>query len=77
MGKDTLELKVNKAIDEIRPFLIADGGDILLESIESNVVNIKLLGACTNCSINKMTLVGVEETIKKQVPEITEVVVVG
>jgi len=66
---------VEKALDEIRPFLISDGGNIKLLSIEENIVKVKLEGACTGCSVNQMTLKnGVEATIKKYAPQIIEVI---
>ncbi|MEE9350037.1 MAG: NifU family protein [Flavobacteriaceae bacterium] len=75
MEKNKLKENVEKALEEIRPFLLNDGGDISLISIKNNIVNIKFLGACTSCSINKMTLKnGVEATIKKYAPQIKEVV---
>ena len=51
-----LENKILQALEEIRPFLIKDGGDISLESIIDSTVNIKLHGACVNCKVNQMTL---------------------
>lgn len=76
MATDELTARVQKALDEIRPFLQNDGGDIELISIENQkVVNVQLLGACVGCSVNQMTLkLGVEMTIKKHVPEIEKVV---
>ena len=72
------EDKVKIALDEIRPFLQSDGGDIELVSIEGDIVSVKLLGACTDCSVNQMTLKsGVEMTIKKHLPEIQQVISVG
>ena len=66
---------VEKALDEIRPFLMSDGGNIKLLSIEDFVVKVQLEGACTGCSVNQMTLKnGVEATIKKYVPQIKEVI---
>ena len=66
---------VEKALDEIRPFLMSDGGNIKLLSIESDIVKVQLEGACTGCSVNQMTLKnGVEETIKKYAPQIQEVI---
>lgn len=69
-------LNVEKALDEIRPFLKNDGGDISLISIENDrLVRVQLEGACVNCSINTMTLkVGVEMTIKKYAPQIEQVI---
>ncbi len=69
-----LQEKILAALDEIRPFLVQDGGDISLESINKSTVNIKLHGACASCKVNQMTLkIGVETTIKKYAPEIKEV----
>ena len=68
--------KVLEALDEIRPFLNSDGGDIsLVEITDELVVHVRLHGSCVGCSVNQMTLkTGVEMTIKKYVPEITGVV---
>ncbi|MGC6285686.1 MAG: NifU family protein [Polaribacter sp.] len=75
MTTQELTLNVEKALDEIRPFLISDGGNIKLLGIEDTVVKVQLEGACTGCSVNQMTLRnGVEATIKKYAPEITEVI---
>jgi Fe-S cluster biogenesis protein NfuA len=66
---------VEKALEEIRPFLISDGGNISLISIEDNVVKVELEGACVGCSVNQMTLRnGVEASIKKHAPQIKEVI---
>ena len=66
---------VEKALEEIRPFLVSDGGNIKLLSIENNTVKVQLEGACSGCSVNQMTLKnGVEATIKKYAPEIEEVI---
>lgn len=68
-------LQIEKALEEIRPFLLNDGGNISFISLESNIVKIKFLGACDTCTINKMTLKsGVEATIKKHAPQIEEVI---
>ncbi|MGM5630857.1 NifU family protein [Apibacter raozihei] len=75
MSNTTLADKIHEALDEIRPFLISDGGDIELIEIKDNKVKIKFIGACSDCSINQSTLkLGVETTIKKHVPEIEEVI---
>ncbi|MDP2687581.1 MAG: NifU family protein [Aequorivita sp.] len=76
MTTQELTIKVEEALDEIRPFLQGDGGDISLVSIEEGkVVNIQLQGACVGCSVNQMTLkTGVEMTIKKYAPQIEKVV---
>ncbi|MCL4149556.1 UNVERIFIED_CONTAM: hypothetical protein GTU68_066598 [Idotea baltica] len=73
--EETLLTNIEKALDEIRPFLKSDGGDIKLLSVEENTVKVQLQGACTGCSVNQMTLKnGVEATIKKYAPEIEEVI---
>ncbi len=75
MDENTLNKKVQDALSEIRPFLESDGGNIELISITNDVVKVKLLGNCVNCSVNQMTLKnGVEMTIKKHAPEIKEVI---
>jgi len=76
MTSDELKLNVEKALDEIRPFLQSDGGDIELISIDNDTsVKVKLQGACVGCTVNQMTLKsGVEMTIKKYAPQIEEVI---
>ncbi|WP_299398619.1 NifU family protein [uncultured Gelidibacter sp.] len=76
MTSEELRLNVEKALDEIRPFLQSDGGDIALLSIEDDkLVRVQLEGACVGCSVNQMTLKsGVEMTIKKYAPQIEHVI---
>ena len=76
MTSEELQKSVENALEEIRPFLNSDGGDITLLSIENGKkVNIRFEGACTSCNVNQMTLKsGVEMTIKKHAPQIEEVV---
>ena len=76
MTTEELTLNVEKALEEIRPFLNSDGGDITLISIEDDKhVKVRLEGACVGCSVNQMTLkAGVETTIKKFAPQIETVV---
>jgi Fe-S cluster biogenesis protein NfuA len=71
----TLKEKTESAINKIRPFLEADGGNIeLVEITKDNVARVRLLGACSSCNMNNMTMkAGVEETIKREVPEIISV----
>ena len=68
--------KIKKALDEIRPFLEADGGDInFIELTDNWVVKVKLVGACGSCNISMMTLKnGVEMAVKRAVPEVKEVI---
>jgi Fe-S cluster biogenesis protein NfuA len=76
MTAEELKSKVEAALDEIRPFLQNDGGDISLISIDNgNSVKVRLEGNCMGCTVNQMTLKsGVELTIKKHAPQIEEVV---
>jgi Fe-S cluster biogenesis protein NfuA len=69
--------KVEKAIEEIRPFLQADGGNIELIDVQEGIVKVKLVGACGSCPMSQMTLKrGVEARLKAQIPEVKEVVAV-
>jgi len=78
MTTQELTIKVESALEEIRPYLISDGGNISLVDIVDNVVKVKLEGACGSCTINQMTLTnGVEATIKRNVPQIEKVIEVG
>jgi len=76
MTTQEIKLNVERALDEIRPFLESDGGNISLVSIENdNLVKVQLEGACVGCSVNQMTLKsGVEMTIKKYAPQIEHVI---
>jgi Fe-S cluster biogenesis protein NfuA len=74
--KNVLIDTVEQAIEQLRPFLIADGGNIeLIDITDDNIVQVKFIGACQSCSMSAMTLKGgVEETIKKAAPQIVAVV---
>jgi len=76
MNSKEIKEKVLIALEEIRPFLASDGGDISLVSIDNDrIVNVQLHGACVSCSVNQMTLkTGVEMTVKKYVPQIEKVI---
>lgn len=75
MTKDAAITEIHRALDEIRPFLNSDGGDIsFIELTDDQVVRVQLHGACMGCAVNQMTLKsGVEMTIKKYVPQVTRV----
>lgn len=75
MTTEEINENILKALDEIRPFLNSDGGDIQLVSVEEGKhVKVRLEGACNSCSVSHMTLkAGVETTIKKYVPQIETV----
>ncbi|MDI6736162.1 MAG: NifU family protein [bacterium] len=68
--------KVQAVLEKIRPQLLADGGDVELVSVEQDgVVKVKLTGACGCCPMSQMTLKsGIEKLVKKEVPEVKEVV---
>ena len=70
--------KVELALNDIRPNLQADGGDVeLVDVSEDGVVKLRLKGACGSCPMAKMTLkFGIEEVLRKRIPEIKEVVAV-
>ncbi|MCE3295985.1 MAG: hypothetical protein K0R65_1699 [Crocinitomicaceae bacterium] len=70
-----LTIKVNESLDQLRPFLVADGGDMeLIEITQEGIAKVRLLGACSDCSMSMMTLkAGLEEAVKKVAPEIKSV----
>ena len=67
--------KVKEVLDQIRPSLQADGGDVeLVEVTPDNIVKVRLQGACKGCPMSQMTLkMGIERELKRQLPEITTV----
>lgn len=66
--------KVEKALDKIRPSLMADGGNVELVDVENGVVKVRLTGACGGCPMSQMTLkMGIERHLKKEIPEIERV----
>ena len=73
---NTIINKIEDALQQVRPYLESDGGDIrLIEVTDDYIVRVKLLGACSSCQVSMMTLkVGVEQAIKKVLPELKEVV---
>ncbi|VAW27879.1 NifU-like domain protein [hydrothermal vent metagenome] len=77
--RSKLNQKVQNVIDQVRPYLQQDGGDInFIEITDDNVVNVELIGACGACPFSTMTLKnGVEATLKKVIPEVKEVVAIN
>ena len=77
--KEELNDKVKNLLEQVRPYLQADGGDINFVNItDDNVVNVELTGACGTCAFSTQTLKnGVEATLKKALPEIKEVVAIN
>lgn len=71
---ENIENKVKETLEEIRPKIQADGGDIELVAIENGVVKVRLKGACVGCPMSALTLKqGVERAIKNKVPEVKSV----
>jgi Fe-S cluster biogenesis protein NfuA len=77
--KKEIIAKVNAAIETIRPYLIADGGDVILVDVTDDmVVKVKLTGACDGCPFSLMTLkAGIEQAVRKKLPEIKELIAVN
>ncbi len=66
--------KIEKALDKVRPSLMADGGNVELVDVKDGVVKVRLTGACGGCPMSQMTLkMGIERVLKQEVPEIKEV----
>jgi Fe-S cluster biogenesis protein NfuA len=74
-----LRARIEEALEKFRPNLQADGGDIKLVDVsEDGVVKVSLLGACRGCAMAQMTLkMGVEKFLKKEVPDVKEVISVS
>ncbi|MBS3808164.1 MAG: NifU family protein [Bacteroidales bacterium] len=74
--RQEMEQKIKDTIQKIRPYLVADGGDIVLKEITDDLtIKVELQGACGTCPFSLFTLKnGVEQAIKKEVPQIKEVV---
>lgn len=78
MEAEELKIIVENALQEIRPYLQADGGNISLVEIRDNIVSVQLEGNCLGCAVNQMTLKnGVEATIKRHAPQILQVIEVN
>ncbi|MFA9452689.1 MAG: NifU family protein [Candidatus Aminicenantaceae bacterium] len=68
--------RVEEVLNKIRPSLVADGGNVELVDVgDDGIVKVKLVGACAGCPMSQMTLkMGIEKLLKKEIPEIQEVV---
>ena len=72
--KETVKDRVEKVLEELRPQLQADGGDIELLGVENGIVKVKMKGTCAGCPMSTMTLRwGVERFLKKKIPEVVKV----
>ena len=78
MSADTMALtleNVEKVLDELRPFLMADGGNVEVVELDGPIVKVRLQGACSSCPSSTMTLkMGIERKMRESIPEVSEVV---
>ena len=78
MSDETLALtteNVEKVLDELRPFLMADGGNVEIAEIDGPIVKVRLQGACGSCPSSTMTLKkGIERKLREMIPEVSEVI---
>ncbi len=71
---ETIQQKVQKALNEVRPNIQMDGGDVELVAVEKGVVKVRLQGHCAGCPMSAMTLKqGIEAHLKRKVPEVVRV----
>lgn len=74
MADETLFQRVDKALDQIRPAIRMDGGDVELIDVEEGIARVRMMGACGGCPMSTMTLkMGIERAIRQQVPEVKSV----
>jgi Fe-S cluster biogenesis protein NfuA len=73
---ETLQQRVEQALDSIRPYLEADGGNVeVVEITDDQTLKLQLKGACRTCNMSHMTMrSGIEETIRRAVPEIKQII---
>ena len=78
MSTETMALtedNVEKVLDELRPFLMADGGNVEVVELDGPIVKVRLQGACGSCPSSTMTLkMGIERKLRESIPEVSEVV---
>ena len=78
MSTETMALtleNVEKVLDELRPFLMADGGNVEVVDLDGPIVKVRLQGACGSCPSSTMTLkMGIERKMRESIPEVSEVV---
>lgn len=74
MKDEDIIIKINSVIDKLRPFLIQDGGNLEFVKYENHIVYVRLMGACSECSMMDITLKdGIEQLIMNEIPEVKEV----
>ena len=78
MSTETMALtleNVEKVLDELRPFLMADGGNVEVVELDGPIVKVRLQGACGSCPSSTITLkMGIERKMRESIPEVSEVV---
>lgn len=74
MNEENIEMRIIALIDKLRPFLVSDGGNLEFVEYKDNIVYVRLMGACKDCSMMDITLKdGIEELIVNEIPEVKEV----
>ena len=78
-NQEALRERIDRALDELRPFLRSDGGDLTVMAVKDDLtVEVELQGACAHCAQAAMTMrAGVEEAVRRAVPEVTQVIAVN
>lgn len=72
--EDSIEVRVNRALDKVRPGIAADGGEVWLIKVEAGTAYVQMLGACGGCPASTMTLKGaIEAVVTADVPEVSQV----
>lgn len=73
-GGESVEQRVNRAIDKVRPLIQRDGGEVWLIRVDGSTAYVQMLGACGGCPASNVTLKGaIEAVVTEDVPEVTEV----
>jgi Fe-S cluster biogenesis protein NfuA len=74
IAEQSIEDRVNRALDKVRPFIQSDGGEVWLIRVDGSTAYVQMLGACGGCAASTMTLKGaIEAVVTADVPEVTEV----
>jgi Fe-S cluster biogenesis protein NfuA len=74
MSGESVEVRVNRAIDKVRPLIQRDGGEVWLIRVDGSKAYVQMLGACGGCPASNVTLKGaIEAVVTADVPEVTEV----
>jgi Fe-S cluster biogenesis protein NfuA len=72
---EDIKVKVENALNKVRPALVADGGNVELVDVKDGIVKVKLVGHCAGCPMSQMTLKnGIERMLKQEIPEVKQVV---